>query len=422
VDVPRNLVTPFIKAQVRNRACLGDPFATGLALAGYWDTADGYGQSTNLYAKMLLERGINVVPYWHPMNPFNDLACSDDPKIRALGEKEPKYLPQIALSITIPEDLYICPPAPCLVSMSMWETDRLPSGRADLFDPFDMVLVPSEFCRQAFLVSGVKTPIRVCPLPLNPMYAPKGRWTIPSRDEPYRFLFVSTPIMRKGIEVLVAAFQKAFPTSDFSRRNVRLHIHSRRWSAAPSLVEEEVRKMVDADKRISQSTKRISDAALLELYGKHHCMVHAAKGEGFGLTVAQSMAMGQPVIAPASTGMADFVTPETAGVVDVEKWVHPTEDGFYNRSTQGHWAVPSVDSLAARMREAYDQRRMYVLRAEKASKKVWAVYNPRAATSSLVQCLTEAWRAAESRTLGQMAEQDRRLRGNGHVVKEVKAR
>jgi glycosyltransferase involved in cell wall biosynthesis len=43
-----------------------------------------------------------------------------------------------------------------------------------------------------------------------------------------------------------------------------------------------------------------------------HCTVHPSKGEGFGLIPFQSIACETPVIAPAATGMADYLNDDNA--------------------------------------------------------------------------------------------------------------
>ena len=54
---------------------------------------------------------------------------------------------------------------------------------------------------------------------------------------------------------------------------------------------------------------------LAALYGLADCYVHPSRGEGFGLPVAEAMLAGVPVISVAWSGLADFVSEETAVTV-----------------------------------------------------------------------------------------------------------
>ena len=56
----------------------------------------------------------------------------------------------------------------------------------------------------------------------------------------------------------------------------------------------------------------LEDRDLQGLYNLAHCYVHPARGEGFGLPVAEAMAAGVPVISVAHSGLADLVSTKTA--------------------------------------------------------------------------------------------------------------
>jgi glycosyltransferase involved in cell wall biosynthesis len=77
------------------------------------------------------------------------------------------------------------------------------------------------------------------------------------------------------------------------------------------------------------------------LYAAATCYVHAARGEGFGLPVAEAMRAGVPVISVDSTGLADFVSDDTAMVIG---WRH--EPARSHVSVPGSlWAEPDLDAL-----------------------------------------------------------------------------
>jgi glycosyltransferase involved in cell wall biosynthesis len=68
----------------------------------------------------------------------------------------------------------------------------------------------------------------------------------------------------------------------------------------------------------------------IEVYARRmasaHCVVHPSKGEGFGMTPFQAIACETPVIAPAASGMADYLTADnatllrTAGFIRAKSW------------------------------------------------------------------------------------------------------
>ena len=83
------------------------------------------------------------------------------------------------------------------------------------------------------------------------------------------------------------------------------------------------------------------------LYNLSHCYVHPARGEGFGLPVAEAMAAGVPVISVAYSGLADFVSDETASTIPFQ--LEPAETHF--EIPYSVWAEPDRDQLAAQLRD-----------------------------------------------------------------------
>ena len=89
----------------------------------------------------------------------------------------------------------------------------------------------------------------------------------------------------------------------------------------------------------------LDDGEIEGLYGLADCYVHPARGEGFGLPVAEAMAAGIPVITVAYSGLADFVSEETA--VTIPYRLEPAETHL---SIAGSvWAEPDGDQLTIEM-------------------------------------------------------------------------
>jgi glycosyltransferase involved in cell wall biosynthesis len=89
----------------------------------------------------------------------------------------------------------------------------------------------------------------------------------------------------------------------------------------------------------------LDDTELAGLFGLADCYVHPARGEGFGLPVAEAMLAGVPVISVAWSGLADFVSDDTAVTIPytlVAAHSHLTEAG-------SRWAEPDEGVLAAEL-------------------------------------------------------------------------
>ena len=89
-------------------------------------------------------------------------------------------------------------------------------------------------------------------------------------------------------------------------------------------------------------------AELGSLMAAADCYVSLHRSEGFGLTMAESMALGKPVIATAYSGNLDFMNDENSFLVPFSWATVPPGAGPY--PVGARWADPDLDAAAAIMR------------------------------------------------------------------------
>jgi len=185
------------------------------------------------------------------------------------------------------------------------ETDRIAHGWVEVCNRLDLVIVPSTFCRRAFQDSGVTVPVMVVPHGLEPEYRPVAE---KRRSQPlifYNVFNAGSLLERKNAEELIRCFLDAFgPAGD--RCVLRL-----RTGISQQLVD--IRLRYDFGRAILLDIPDHRDTSgFARIYSEVHCTVHPSRGEGFGLVPLQSIACETPVIAPAATGMADYLDPGNA--------------------------------------------------------------------------------------------------------------
>jgi glycosyltransferase involved in cell wall biosynthesis len=183
------------------------------------------------------------------------------------------------------------------------ETEEIPGRWVRRCNCFDLVLVPSRFCRSVFRSCGVTTPIAIAPHGLEPEYVPVG-----SPPQGHRFVFYDVARAafqhRKGCEELIRSFARAFQ----GRQDVLLRLRTKRTPDLQNWVRKyQARKLIEIDEKTGSST-----ADFAAIYSQVHCTVHPARAEGFGLIPFQSIACETPVIAPSVTGMADYLDTDNA--------------------------------------------------------------------------------------------------------------
>jgi glycosyltransferase involved in cell wall biosynthesis len=97
-----------------------------------------------------------------------------------------------------------------------------------------------------------------------------------------------------------------------------------------------------------------SEEELRDFFAVIDCYVSPHRSEGLGLTIIDAMAAGKPVIATPYGGCADIVRADTALPLDYR--IVPVGDGNQPYPPDAIWADPSVASIRAQMRKAFDHR------------------------------------------------------------------
>jgi glycosyltransferase involved in cell wall biosynthesis len=83
------------------------------------------------------------------------------------------------------------------------------------------------------------------------------------------------------------------------------------------------------------------------------CYVSLHRSEGFGLTMAEAMALGKPVIGTGYSGNVDFMNAENGYLVDYEIGRVGPDCEIY--PADGEWAQPSVEHAAELMRRVVER-------------------------------------------------------------------
>lgn len=229
-----------------------------------------------------------------------------------------------------------------------WETNSIPSRWKRAFAWVDEIWVYSSFMAENI---GSATPRPVIALP-PPVKAPQQSPS-PTRlgvPEGFLFLFVFdylSTIQRKNPVGLIEAFKRAFAPND----GPRLLIKTINAPLRP-LAEEALLWAAHGRDEIHVVDCSLSGAERDGLMAACDCYVSLHRAEGFGLTMAEAMAIGKPVIATGYSGNIDFMNAENSFLIDYELCRVGPDCEIY--PADGEWAQPSVEHAAALMREVHE--------------------------------------------------------------------
>lgn len=292
------------------------------------------------------------------------LAAGDEPSLAALGDSLTQILPgdpDVTVSHQYPP-MFVRPATGAFATMLHWEFGPAPVDWVRAIETtLDEVWVATEHVRRGFVESGLD-PARVVRVPLG---------IDPDRFRPgvepldlgptvtgFRFLFVGGLLWRKGIDILLDAYVRAFTPDD----DVTLVVKDFSATGPYRLQDGMRRRLRDivtdpTAPRLVHFIGVLPERDVPRLYAACDCLVHPYRGEGYGLPIAEAMACGLPVIVPDKGACRDFATPETAVLVPSADIELPGYDvGGLDLAAHPRMVEIAVDDLATAMRRAYDAR------------------------------------------------------------------
>lgn len=229
-----------------------------------------------------------------------------------------------------------------------WETDDVPARWDRAYDFVDEIWTYSRYVAQSLS--------RVAPVPVIPIPIPVAVPPPPERPldlgipDGFQFLFafdfLSTPA-RKHPEGLVRAFCRAFAPGE----GPQLVIKTLHAALRPAWYDR-LRWLTRDRPDIHIVDRALSAADRDALVAGCDCYVSLHRAEGFGLTLAEAMAVGKPVIATAYSGNLDFMTPMNGYLVEYAMTRVGAEGEQY--PPDGTWADPDLDHAASLMRHVYE--------------------------------------------------------------------
>ncbi len=245
----------------------------------------------------------------------------------------------------------------------LWEVPKLPESWADTFDLLDEIWTPSTYTRD-ILQQITDLPVVYMPIPIEiqtsgqPASETRAKFGLPTDRFIFFFTFNPTSSMaRKNPYGLIEAYRRAFSAAPAAERPllvIKTHHLDEPINAAvaPGL------RTAAAAAGVMLLDKDLSRVEMNDLLNACDCYVSLHRAEGFGLGIAESMALGKPVIATAYSANTDFMTAANSYGVGYTLRPITLEDhrdqpilqSVYVPGEGQVWAEPDIDQAAALMR------------------------------------------------------------------------
>lgn len=224
-----------------------------------------------------------------------------------------------------------------------WEESAISLNEVYNFnDSLNGITVMSDFVKKVLVDNGVSLLIKTVGVGVDHIRKIQSKQLKMNLGTKFKFLHISSGFPRKGIDILLEAYTRAFSKKDTVTLIIKTfpNIHNN--------VVEQVKKIQQTHPECGEIiliNEDLDYEFLIDLYHQCDVLVAPSRGEGFGLPMAEAMLLGLPVITTAYGGQCDFCNDENSWLINYtfkKAETHMQLDDSY-------WAEPDVDHLAELM-------------------------------------------------------------------------
>lgn len=282
----------------------------------------------------------------------------------------------------------IMDPARYNIGIFYWELLSIPSEWWSIIQRFDEIWCASSFIARS--ISAVtERPVRVIrpALELKNDNYERDRNSFGLPDNAYIFFYTAdagSVLGRKNPTAFVDAYIKEFTPEDGTCCLIRI-----RYSTTE---DEEMKHIIEISKNRSDViliNQILTDADMYALFRQIDCYVSPHRSEGLGLTILEAMVAEKPVISTRYGGVTDFVTENTALLIE-HKLI---EVGPFNEPypPQYIWADPKVESIQKQMRYAFENHMQVKTLIQNASDLVPKLFSIKSTSNIIREELHRIW-------------------------------
>lgn len=398
----RKSVRPVVNAALRGyldtnlRRVRRDLRPGPVVLSGFFDEPLGIGRAAECTLRSLTAAGLPVVrhairPSLQSTNYAGDLLPTEEkggvhimhcnpPEARALlmslapGEYRQRYR----------------------VGYWAYELPQAPDDWIDLTSAFDEVWVPSKFV--AGSLSASRCNIRVMPHDVTNIVTatPPDRAAFDLPESGFLALAAGdlrSSATRKNLAGAVDIFCRAFPSPS---PGVGLVLKISFEKADPT-AERNLRAAIAQRPDIMLLTEHLDGDGIMSLIASCDLFLSPHRAEGFGMMIAEALALGKPVLATAWSGNMDIIgsIPDAQIAAAQTPVIDPS--GIYSGHSGQKWADPDIENGAHQLRAiaaSADLRTRIVHQGQQALERLSTAWSP----TALEKCAMSDWIARPGNT------------------------
>ena len=314
-----------------------------IVVAGLFRTASGIGEGARSTFRALQKEGKKPIPVclsdiFGVADMESPIPLSEMPTDRhgiVIVQQNSPELPRAlrALGLTRGRSWYV-------VGFWAWELSIFPPGWERNFDLVSEIWTPSSFVTRALEQHPNAPPITTKGHPIfvpDGVSADRARFDLPDGVRLYICLADSlSSLDRKNPFAAIAYFRQHYGEDD----KALLIVKTRNLALNPR-AQHDIATAIGGASNIRVMDASLSETDKWTLLASIDCLISLHRSEGFGLTIAEAIALGKHVIVTGYSGNMDFCTPDNATLVDYE--LVPCEDRYGRyRYPDAVWAEPAI--------------------------------------------------------------------------------
>jgi len=243
----------------------------------------------------------------------------------------------------------------------VWESEYIAPELGENLHLFNEIWTTSKYCKKIF-ENIFNNPIIIVPHPvevhLEPIHNQNKIQFFDKNKFSFLFLFsYHSSIERKNPLFLIEAFKSAFGDNE----NVELIIKT---VGGQHYKKEKKRLQENISKNIKIHDVELDKNCVNHLIDSCDSYVSLHHSEGFGLTLAEAMFLGKPVVATNYSGNTEFMNEDNSFLVNYRLSVIENSDGTFCSKTI--WANPLLTDAVDKLREVYNNSDLRQMKANNA--------------------------------------------------------
>lgn len=334
-----------VKTQILARSVpLGRKVEEPVVVAGMFRTASGLGRSARACIDGLRANGVGALAV-DLSEAFNQVDLPPDPQLVPMPlQKTGTLILHANWQETVPALMHLGLRrwhAWRIVGYWAWELEEEPHGARAAAQYLSEIWTCSPFCADAFSRLGM--PVRYVP---HRVFAPDFARVQTGTQTCLVMADGRSSFDRKNVLASVDIFREALGRAGDWSLIVKCRNLGEHAGFAEALDEK-----LEGLERVCLVTESLSAEALQDMVSQCDIVLSAHRSEGFGLHLAEAMAMGKCILATGWSGNLAFMTPQNSVLLPYELVEVSASAGIYSNYPGARWAEVDVAASAKLLAE-----------------------------------------------------------------------